>query len=188
MSKMDLELNTKEIFEIMVENYMGIEKRIEINDDCIQAYESFKEQYIITNRIKPNDFESIIFRLNTDIVLKTNKNDILFMLKYRDDLILRRLLTFAKSNFDVTMSLVPLVIKFIWNVSKYKNDVNGIYDKSVNTNDIKNSIREIIKNDEYDKEIKCILSNSNVSIFNTLLDEIVKDMEANLARLKNRER
>ena len=47
MGKNDLELNTKEIFEIMVENYMGIEKRIEINDDCIQAYESFKEQYML---------------------------------------------------------------------------------------------------------------------------------------------
>lgn len=188
MSKMDLELNTKEIFEIMVENYMGIEKRIEIDNEQMQAYESFKEQYISTNRIKPNDFESIIFRLNTDIVLKTNKNDILFMLKYRDDLTLRRLLTFAKSNFDVTMTLVPLVVKLIWEISKYKNDINSIRDKSVNMNGIKNSIREIIENDNYDKEIKCILSNSNVSIFNTLLDEIVKDMEANLTRLKNRER
>ena len=188
MGKNDLELSTKEIFEIMVENYMGIENRIEVNNNSVQSYESFKEQYISANHIKPNDFESIIFRLNTDIVLKTDKNDILFMLKYRDDLIFRRLLTFAKSNFDVTVSLVPLIIKLIWEISKYKNDINGICDKSVNTNGIKNSIREIIKNDNYDKEIKCILSNSNMSIFNVLLDEIVKDMEANLMRLKNRER
>ena len=188
MGKNDLELSTKEIFEIMVENYMGIKNRIEINNNSMQSYESFKEQYINTNRIKPNDFESIIFRLNTDIVLKTDKNDILFMLKYRDDLIFRRLLTFAKSNFDVTITLVPLIIKLIWEISKYKNDINGIRDKSVNTNGIKNSIREIIKNDNYDKEIKCILSNSNMSIFNVLLDEIVEDMETNLMRLKNRER
>ena len=147
MGKNDLELSTKEIFEIMVENYMGIENRIEVNNNSMQSYESFKEQYISANRIKPNDFESIIFRLNTDIVLKTDKNDILFMLKYRDDLIFRRLLTFAKSNFDVTVSLVPLIIKLIWEISKYKNDINGICDNSVNTNGIQNSIRVLIKND-----------------------------------------